>query len=128
VLESEGLPSAPVTNMRPRSLILTPLDGSVVARGPVRIAGVAWSGMGNLTRVDVSADGGEEWREAELVSPAEPYTWRRWEHLWEALTPGGFTLESRALDDMGHVQPESAIWNRFGYANNAIERVSVTVR
>jgi DMSO/TMAO reductase YedYZ molybdopterin-dependent catalytic subunit len=128
VLESEGLPSAPVTNVRPRSLILTPLDGSVVARGPVRIAGVAWSGMGNLSRVDVSVDGGDDWQEVALVSPAEPYAWRRWEHLWEAITPGTFTLESRALDDMGHVQPESAIWNRYGYANNAIERVTVTVR
>jgi hypothetical protein len=34
---------------------------------------------------------------------------------------------ARATDDAGNVQPTSVEWNRFGYGNNALWPVPVTV-
>ena len=50
----------PVTSLRIKSVIASPLDGSSVETGkPATIHGVAWSGdAGPVTRVDVSVDGG----------------------------------------------------------------------
>ena len=33
------------------------------------ISGLAWSGRGRITRVDVSVDGGKTWIGAELLTP-----------------------------------------------------------
>ena len=57
-----------------------PIDGA----GFVEIRGLAWSGRGKITRVEVSTDGGERWEEAELQEPVMskslttfrfPWTW-----------------------------------------------------
>src|SRR5262249_2214518 len=114
------------THVRPRSLILTPRDGSRVALGRQRIAGVAWSGEGALVRVEVAIDGAHV-REAEFVSAEEPHAWRRWECAWDATAPGAHVLESRAIDSGGHTQPPEPEGTRYGYANNAIESIIVHV-
>src|SRR5690606_14695643 len=39
--------------------------------GPLVITGLAWSGRGKITRVDVSKDGGKTWETARLAKPGE---------------------------------------------------------
>lgn len=120
--------STPLTTMRVRSLITSPADGSALPSGEHRVRGLAWSGAGPVVRVEVSADAGATWQEAELVSPPERYAWRRWEFRWWADQPGQVTLRSRAFDAAGQGQPAEPEWNRLGYANNAVQAVTVEIR
>jgi sulfane dehydrogenase subunit SoxC len=68
------------------------------------ITGLAWSGRGRITRVDVSTDGGRVWTPAELQGPVLPKATTRFRYLWD--WDGGETvLLSRAVDETGYVQP-----------------------
>lgn len=86
------------------------------------IQGLAWTGRGRITRVDISTDGGDSWTEAELQEPILPKSTVRFRHLWnwdgrESL------LISRAVDETGYVQPTvQQLWEargeRTAYHNN----------
>ena len=72
-------------------------------RGWWEITGLAWSGRGRITRVDVTTDG-QNWRPAVLQDPVLPKCHTRFRYLWnwdgrESL------LASRAVDETGYVQP-----------------------
>jgi DMSO/TMAO reductase YedYZ molybdopterin-dependent catalytic subunit len=119
--------STPLTQMRVRSLIGEPAEGMSLPCGMHCVRGLAWSGAGPITRVEVSVNGGMEWETADLTSGPERYAWRRWEYHWDATAPGPNVLMSRAVDAAGNRQPTEAEWNRLGYANNAIQCVHVIV-
>jgi hypothetical protein len=93
--------------------------------GPVRLEGRAWSGWGSIERVEVGIDG--VWRDAELGEPPGPDAWAPWSLDWDA-SPGEHELSARAHDATGRSQPDAPPWNVGGYANNAIQRIPVTVR
>ena len=130
VYEGErGTPDgAPVTRMRVRSLVARPADGAELARGPVEIAGSAWSGDAPIREVAVSTDGGATWRLADLEPPESPHGVTRWRLRWDPPAPGGHVIVSRASDAAGRVQPLEPVWNAQGYGNNVVQRVRVTVR
>ena len=68
------------------------------------IAGLAWSGRGRITRVDVSTDGGSTWQPAELQAPVLSKCTTRFRHLWN--WDGRETvLMSRAVDETDYTQP-----------------------
>lgn len=73
-------------------------------RGWWEIRGLAWSGRGRITRVDVSTDGGRGWRPAELQEPVLPKCTTRFRSLfqWDGRET---VLLSRAVDETGYVQP-----------------------
>lgn len=71
------------------------------------VTGLAWSGRGRITRVDVSTDGGRHWVEAELLTPLASKTPVRFQHMWQ-WTGGESLLMSRAVDETGYVQPTFA--------------------
>ncbi len=77
----------------------------------------------------MSIDGGEHWVPATIDrgSPDDPWAWRAWSWDWTA-EPGEHTLCCRARDASGGVQPVDERWNVHGYANNAVQRVAVTVQ
>ncbi|NUP12105.1 MAG: sulfite oxidase [Polyangiaceae bacterium] len=118
----------PLGHMRVRAVMVTPLEGASLRRGPHEIEGYAWSGAGPIERVEVSSDGGATWDRAALRETPSPYAWVGWRYEWRAEERGEFALCSRAFDTSGATQPEAAEWNRFGYANNAIQTVTVSVR
>jgi sulfane dehydrogenase subunit SoxC len=128
--EDEG---TPVTRMQPRSLMVPPgipdfnTRERTVPVGACVLEGRAWSGWAPVTRVEVSADGGETWTEAELEPVESRWGWRGWRFEWAADEPGEYILSCRAHDEAGNVQPDEAIWNLGGYSNNAPQRVPVTV-
>lgn len=110
---------SPVREKRVNSLIAEPPPERVVTAGaPCRIAGWAWSGHGEVTRVDVSIDGGASWREASLGPQAGPHAWRAW-HIDATLSVGEHVLLCRAHDAAGHTQPAKVEWNVHGYGYNA---------
>ncbi|MCX8134671.1 MAG: sulfite dehydrogenase [Roseococcus sp.] len=73
--------------------------------GFVEIVGLAWSGAGRITRVDVSVDGGDNWRTAELQDPVLPKALTRFRIPWEWRDGQTAFLQSRAMDETGRVQP-----------------------
>jgi sulfite oxidase len=109
------------------SAILTPTDGDIVPAGRVEVTGYAFAGDGRgVARVDVSADGGRSWLQAELCDDQGRWAWR----LWRAevhLRPGENPLVARAWDTTAAVQPEhpAPVWNPKGYVNNSWPRVTV---
>ncbi|RMY42857.1 hypothetical protein D0863_16344 [Hortaea werneckii] len=113
----------PVQEMPVNSSISIPAEGSTAQRGEdgcISVAGYAVpSGDdGPVTRVEVSADGGESWTAAELIRHPEAGKWS-WQ-LWEARVrvPEGrgekTTLYSRATDTAGNTQPKVSQWNLRG--------------
>ena len=117
----------PVTRMEPRALITSPVDGSRLEPGPVRISGVAWSGSATIERVALSLDGGTKWTPAKLVGPNHRYGWRRWEYDWEPKNRGWYQLVVRTTDAKGNTQPAEATWNKLGYKNNSRHRIGVEI-
>ena len=94
-----------------KSTITRPATG-VVMYGPglYEISGLAWSGHGSVTRVDVSADGGKSWAEAALGEPILPMALTRFRIPWRwDGTPT--ILQSRATDDKGNTQLRRAVWS-----------------
>ena len=90
--------------MDAKSIITTPTFPARITRGWHEISGLAWSGRGKITRVDVSTDGGSTWTAAELQGPALEKAHTRFRMMWE--WNGQETrLVSRAVDETGYVQP-----------------------
>jgi DMSO/TMAO reductase YedYZ molybdopterin-dependent catalytic subunit len=129
----EDDPGSPLDRIPPRALMVPPgipefpTRERTLAAGPCTLEGRAWSGLAPVAAVEVSTDGGATWAEAELGDPpASRWAWRGWRHRWEA-SPGEHVLSCRARDEAGNQQPAEAVWNVGGYANNAVQRVPVTV-
>lgn len=121
----------PVERIAPRALLVPPgypdfmSRTRVVAPGPVRLEGRAWSGRAPITTVEVTTDDGGTWVTAELEPPHDHrWAWRRWATTWTA-TPGRHILGARATDRDGNTQPLEQPWNRGGFANNLVQRVPV---
>ena len=116
-----------------KSVITTPSGGQVLLdRGYYNVTGLAWSGRGRIERVDVSFDGGRNWRGARLEGPVLSKALTRFnvDWVWDG---GPAILQSRAIDETGHVQPRidqlrAVRGTRSIYHNNAIQswRVSET--
>jgi len=121
----------PITRMRPRALMVPPGVPDFMTRrrfvepGPCRLEGRAWSGLASIAHVEVGD--GWSWASAALVPGTDPAAWSGWSFTWDA-EPGDHELVCRARDEAGNVQPLEPEWNVGGYANNAVQRVAVTVR
>lgn len=117
--------------MEPKSVITHPSFGHRLDRhGLYQISGLAWSGRGKVAKVEVSADGGKSWAEAELQEPVLPQCFTRFRIPWR-WKGKGVVLKSRAFDETGAVQPERseliAKRGRHGYFHyNAIVSWAIT--
>jgi DMSO/TMAO reductase YedYZ molybdopterin-dependent catalytic subunit len=132
VRQSEDEVGEPLQRMQPRSLLVPPgipefmTRDRTVAAGEVLLEGRAWSGLAPVASVEISDDGASTWSAATLEPAGEPWAWRGFTYCWEA-KPGEHVLCSRARDEAGNEQPVEPPWNLGGYANNAVQRVQVTV-
>jgi sulfane dehydrogenase subunit SoxC len=96
--------------MEPKSLILKPSFGmNMHGPGYYEISGLAWSGLGRVRRVDISADGGKSWTEAALTGPVQPKALTRFRLPW-MWNGQPAVLMSRTTDEKGRVQPTRAEW------------------
>lgn len=117
----------PLTAMGVRCLITDPLDeDSPLKRGTHKIVGRAWSGMGAITRVEVSVDGGKTWHDAHREHPREKWLWVRWSWLWNADQPGPHQIMARATDETGRIQPQIP-WNYQRKNFDGIVPTTVTI-
>jgi DMSO/TMAO reductase YedYZ molybdopterin-dependent catalytic subunit len=114
----------PVTLQRVRSLITAPTANQEVALSELTIRGVAWSGAAPIARVEVGI-GDDPWQEAQLVGEQHRHGWRWWELTASIDRPGPTVVRARATDLAGFTQPDEPEWNRLGYGNNAVQKVSV---
>jgi sulfane dehydrogenase subunit SoxC len=109
-----------------KSVITMPSGGQVLLdKGYYQITGLAWSGRGKVKRVDVSVDGGRNWRSARLQAPVMDKCLTRFtlDWTWDGKPA---LLQSRATDETGHVQPTYAQLRalrstRSIYHNNAVQ-------
>ncbi len=92
-------------DMEAKSVITFPSGGEELA-GPgfYEVSGLAWSGRGLITKVEVSVDGGESWTAAKLQEPRHSKAFTRFRHGWE-WDGSAAALVSRATDETGYVQP-----------------------
>jgi len=109
-----------------KSVITTPSGGQILLdKGFYNISGMAWSGRGKVTRVDVSVDGGINWRPARLETPVLSKAVTRFnvDWVWDGKPA---ILQSRAVDETGYVQPSygqlrAVRGTKSIYHNNAIQ-------
>jgi sulfane dehydrogenase subunit SoxC len=109
-----------------KSVITAPSGGQfILDRGYHEITGLAWSGRGKVRRVDVSTDGGRNWRTAKLQEPVHTKALTRFriDWMWDG---GPALLQSRVTDESGYVQPgyrqlRAVRGTRSIYHNNAIQ-------
>jgi sulfane dehydrogenase subunit SoxC len=92
--------------MDAKSVVTSPSPQAPITHGsgPLVISGLAWSGRGAITRVDVSRDGGMTWETARLAKPGEKMALTRFylDTTWDGTE---MFLQSRAMDETGYVQP-----------------------
>ncbi len=109
-----------------KSVITTPSGGQqLLETGFYNISGMAWSGRGKVKRVDVSVDGGRNWREARMEMPVLTKAITRFniDWVWDGKPA---ILQSRATDETGHIQSSYKMLRevrgtRSIYHNNAIQ-------
>ena len=102
-----------------------PTRQRTLGAGHCTLEGRAWSGFAPIARVEVSTDDGASWGRPSSSRTSTRLGVCRWEQASRrglakpARLPGG--------DASGRIQPLEPVWNLSGYANNAVQRVPVTI-
>lgn len=125
---SRNMVDSSVNEIRVKSLILEPTENNVLKSGKSsRVSGLAWSGLGRLTKVEFKTHN-SEWKPAQLSKDdLGSYAWRRWSISWNPKLPGRYVLMSRAWDNSGGQQPIEPVWNLYGYGYNTVTTRTVRV-
>jgi hypothetical protein len=116
--------------MQTKAEITKPSEGETVpANSNVHVHGTAWTGDGEITKVELSSDGGSTWNEAKLLGESKPNAWRLWESNWKTPARSGkATLIARATDSNGRTQPVERDHDRGTYMINHLLPIEVEVR
>jgi sulfane dehydrogenase subunit SoxC len=100
--------TALTVQLGPKSVITFPSGGQQLpGRGFYEITGLAWSGGGAVSRVEVSTDGGQSWKDAEIRGTAYRMAHTRFGFHWN-WDGRESVLMSRCTDELGSVQPTPA--------------------
>ncbi|TFK70299.1 molybdopterin binding oxidoreductase [Pluteus cervinus] len=106
------------------SMTYLPLNSVVgsITRLPenrIQVKGYAMPGSsGNVSRVEVTVDGGETWEKARTTYQHGKWSWTLWDVEVNGVGESG-TLYSRAVDESGDVQRREGVWNLRGVAYSA---------
>ncbi len=109
-----------------KSVITTPSGGQrLLEKGFYNVSGLAWSGRGKIKQVDVSFDGGVNWKTARIEGPVQNKALTRFNINW-VWDGKPAILQSRAIDETGYVQPSygqlrAVRGTKSIYHNNAIQ-------
>ena len=109
-----------------KSVITAPSGGQrLLSQGFYNITGLAWSGRGAVKRVDISVDGGQNWKTARLEGQPLDKCLTRFNFNW-TWNGAPALLQSRAIDSTDYVQPKygqlrAVRGTRSIYHNNALQ-------
>jgi DMSO/TMAO reductase YedYZ molybdopterin-dependent catalytic subunit len=119
----------PLTEMQIKAQIAKPAQGETVpANSSVRVHGAAWTSDGEITKVELSTDGGSTWNDTNLLGQAKPNAWQLWEFNWQTTAAAGKqTLVARATDSLGRTQPTHRDPDRGTYMINHLLPIDVQV-
>jgi len=123
----KGAPDQPsMWEMSVKSWVTNPVE--TASPGKVQITGVAMGGLGDVSKVEVSTDGGKSWQEARFVGPdLGKFAWRPFV-LETELAAGTHTIASRATNEAGDTQPEDLPPPPRGNAHNGWKAHAVDVK
>jgi len=121
---------APLTEMVVKAEIAGPSQDEIVpANSNVRVHGAAWTSDSEITKVELSTDGGANWNDVTLIDKSIPNAWRRWEYQWRTPSqPGKQVLIARATDSQGCTQPVERDPDRGTYMINHLLPITVEIR
>jgi len=88
---------------------------------------VAWDGGFGIAAVEVSEDGGRNWRSVQLGADMGRFSWRQWSHRFTPARAGNHTVMARATNRAGATQTFDLIFNPAGYHNNVVQRINIEV-
>jgi sulfane dehydrogenase subunit SoxC len=125
-LQKDGLARQFTFGLGVKSVITFPSYGHKLERqGLYEITGIAWTGAGRITRVEISTNNGLSWKDATLQGPvhSKSFTRFRLPWHWHGTT---HVLQSRATDDSGAVQPTRTVFTApyakgMNFHNNYIQ-------
>ena len=120
----------PLSEMQIKAEIAKPAQGETVpANSRVRVHGAAWTSDGQITKVELSTDGGSTWNETSLLGAPKANAWRLWEFNWQTpAAAGSQTLMARATDSLGRTQPVLRDPDRGTYMINHLLPIEVEVK
>src|SRR5919201_317633 len=116
--------------MQVKAEIAQPAEGEIVpTNSSVRVRGAAWACDAEITKVELSTDGGATWNDASLLGQSKANAWRLWEFNWQTPSqPGKQTLIARATDSLGRTQPVHRDPDRGTYMINPLLPIEVEVQ
>lgn len=118
----------PITEMVVNSMITAPQDGYTLHAGQtVEVRGLAWDGGYGIKSVDISADGGATWREAELGQDAGRFAFRSFRFAFAPARAGKYQAMAKATNAVGQTQVDRLIFNPAGYHNNVMRPLTIDV-
>jgi DMSO/TMAO reductase YedYZ molybdopterin-dependent catalytic subunit len=120
--------TTPITQILVNSLITTPSSDTRLARNrPAQLSGWAWDGGTGIAAVDLSTDGGLNWRSAALDKDLGRFAWRGFHFALDTSRPGPLAVAVRATSRGGEQQPEKLTPNPAGYHDNKILSLALEV-
>ncbi len=93
----------------------------------MELKGIAFDAGAGIRKVEVSVDGGQEWREAVLGKDLGRFSFREWKAMVTFARKGQAVLMVRATNRNGEGQPATADWNPAGYRRHVIESTTVMI-
>src|SRR5437667_1863981 len=120
----------PLSEMQVKAEIARPAEGETVpANTNVRVCGAAWACDAEITKVELSTDGGATWSDTKLLGESKLNAWRFWGFDWQTPSqPGKQTLIARATDSLGRTQPVMRDPDRGTYMINHLLPIEVEVK
>jgi len=118
----------PISKLPVRSFITSVSHGDVLPlKQSVVLKGIAFDGGEGIDNVEVSIDGGKQWRAATLGQDLGRFSFREWTLPITFSHRGATQLMVRAANHAGETQPLQASWNPAGYRRNVVETTHVTI-
>ena len=126
-LSQETDANTPITEMVVNSLIVSPSEGQRFTAGQmVDVAGIAWDSGYGIARVEISTDGGANWRQAALGADGGRFAFRPWSHRFAAAR-GTEKIMAKATNRIGQTQVDTLIFNGPGYHNNVTRPTTIVI-
>lgn len=89
-----------------KSWITDPQEGDDLPSRGYLCKGFAFAGTRGIRSVELSMDGGDTWRQAQLDPALSTSSWVFWNYQWNEPRPGVHSIIVRATDGTGAVQPD----------------------